>query len=240
MICLTFDTDNMTEEWMAEFLKKFDWPGKATFFCHRYFSCLDRSRHEVGLHPYLQSLPDVEQAVCQLRNEVSPSAIGIRSHSCVTSHVIVEAFHKLGMQYCSNHEFLYQTSLRPFRQPWGLWELPIYYMDNMDFWFSEAWEDLEHEPFRREVMEQAFDSDGLFVFAFHPLHIALNTRRLSDYNQVRENIYEGRQAPFAMTFPGRGTRTFFEELLDMACEQGESFLSGKDVLETIEQRQQVL
>ena len=238
MICLTYDTDHMIEEWMAEFLARHDWPGRATFFCHRRYESLQQSRDEIGLHPYLNSFREIEKVVSRLRQEVDPGMVGVRSHSCATSHVVMETYHKLGFQYCSNHEFLYSTGIQPIRQPWGLWELPVYYMDNMDFWYQQVWPELGHKPFHPDVIRKAFDSDSLFVFAFHPLHVVLNTRSLKDYNSVRERIYAGKESPFDMAFPGRGSLTFFEELIDMANTKGEEFNSCRGALEAVVNRLQ--
>jgi hypothetical protein len=119
----------------------------------------------------------------------------------------------LGYRYVSQAQNLYQIGLRPFRHPWGLWELPIYYMDNMDFWMAKNWPDAKHVPFSRTIVENAVaDDESLFVFDFHPLHIALNTRSHEDYVARKDQVLADSAPPFALRSFGRGVATFFEEL----------------------------
>jgi hypothetical protein len=120
----------------------------------------------------------------------------------------------LGYQYVSQAHTLFQTGLRPFRHPWGVWEVPIYYMDNMDFWMPKNWPELGHEPFASEVIERALGEPGLYVFDFHPIHIALNTRNHDDYTRVKQRIVDEGTSPFDLRFPGRGVSVFFEELCE--------------------------
>jgi hypothetical protein len=70
------------------------------------------------------------------------------------------------------------------------------------------------------VIRVALEEDGLFVFDFHPLHIALNTRNHSDYVTVKERIVNDRVSPFELAFRGRGVRSFFLELCSAMGDHG--------------------
>ena len=152
MICLTFDTDYMSEKDMELFLSTFSFPGKVTFFVHKRFPILESTIHEICPHPFIDDLhnwkKDVEEIVTQLR--FCPN--GVRTHSCVFSHKIAEGLKRLGFKYISQAQNIFQTGLKPFRHPWGIWEIPIYYMDNMDFVISKNWPDIKHIPFSHEVI----------------------------------------------------------------------------------------
>jgi hypothetical protein len=87
-------------------------------------------------------------------------------------------------------------------------------MDNMDFWMTRNWPEIGHVPFSRDVIEKAMhDEDSLFVFDFHPLHIALNTTSVEDYVAKKHAVVSGGISPFDLRATGRGTATFFEDLV---------------------------
>jgi len=212
MICITFDTDHMSNVDMERFLEICPFPGKGTFFAHSFFDCLDKSKHEIGPHPFVNDLSNWREALKLVEAPWSRNFKGIRTHSCVTSNKVCVDLNDLGYLWSSNVEELFSDNLAPYRHPWGIWELPIYYMDNMDFSMVEAWPGLEHEAFQENVITQAVNGDALYIFDFHPLHLALNTRSSADYIRVQSQIFEEKMSPFDLTFEGRGVRIFFNEL----------------------------
>lgn len=222
MICITFDSDWMTEISMSRFLAEFNIPGKATFFLHQRFNCLAKTDNEIAPHPFITDLSDWRQNLGNLRDSIGSPATGIRPHSCVFSHEIGLGLKELGYKYVSQANNIYQDGLAPFRHPWGLWEMPIFYMDNMDFWMRKNWPSLDHTSFSRELIDRAISGDDLYVFDFHPLHIALNTRTSDDYQAVKEQIIKDGKSPFDLAFSGRGARTFFIELCN-AMAQNENY-----------------
>lgn len=212
MICLTFDTDWMTESGMSRFLNEFPFPGQGTFFAHEAFKCLTDSVHEVSPHPFISNLGDWQQDLKSLSDTLGKPVRGVRAHSCVFSHTIGVGLSELGFEYVSQANNLFQDGLHPFRHPWGVWELPIYYMDNMDFWTTRNWPQLNHVPFLSKLIQRAVAGDDLYVFDFHPLHVALNSRTPEDYQSVKNKITRDGISPFDLTYPGRGVRAFFNEL----------------------------
>lgn len=222
MICLTFDTDWMTDAALERFLEEFPIPGRATFFCHRPFDSLAGRGHELCPHPFIDNLADWKSDLGNLRKQINPGSRGVRAHSCVFSHVLGVGLHEMKFDYVSQASFLYQPGLSPFRHPWGVWELPIYYMDNMDFWTRDNWPGFDHQPFAPKWIECALRSPGLYVMDFHPIHIALNTRTPQDYQDVKARIINDSVSPFELTFSGRGTREYFQELCSAMVAAGES------------------
>ena len=57
------------------------------------------------------------------------------------------------------------------------------------------------------------NNEGLYVFDFHPIHIALNTRTYNDYQNVKDKIINNKEDPFNLSFPGKGSRDFFESFV---------------------------
>jgi Polysaccharide deacetylase len=221
MICLTFDTDYMSQEDLKKFMDVYSLPGKVTFFAHEDFPFLTATNHEVGPHPFITDLSTWEATTERIAKDLQYKPRGIRTHSCVFSHMIGIGLGKLGYTYISQDQHLFQAGLKPFRHPWGIWELPIYYMDNMDFYTSKNWSAIGHVPFNRDVITAAVAHEGLYVFDFHPLHILLNTPDHAYYSSVRDRVVGKRVSPFDLRFEGRGVGEFFMELCDAMTENGE-------------------
>lgn len=215
MICLTFDTDYMREDDMNRFLDEYQFPGAGTFFVHENtLGNIDWKLHEVCPHPTFDSSCANFSCLDKFDGKLNQIPLGMRSHSCVTSHMLGIELKKRGFKYASNQSALYQNDITPMRLPWGVWELPIYYMDSMDFTMKEGWPGLRHSPFSADVVINAVEGKGLYVFDFHPLHISLNTSDRQDYAKIKDALLSENKSPFDLAFSGKGTRTFFEFLLD--------------------------
>lgn len=231
MICITFDTDWMEPEWLDRFLQEWAPPGRATIFQHRRFPGLSSQLNELCSHPVIRSLEDWKKDVVRLRDDVAPQSQGVRPHSCVFSHALGVGFHELGFRWISQANNQYQTDLRPLRHPWGLWELPIYYMDNMDFWMPRNWPASGHQAFSSTVIARALENeDSLFVFAFHPLHLTLNTTGPESYAAVKQRILDRQASPFDLRAPGRGTARFYEELCGAMLRRNSASWTCSDAL----------
>lgn len=233
MICLTFDTDWMTDRCLERFLREFPIPGKGTLFLHDTFPSLYETNHELCPHPFIDNLMHWQPTVATLSSQLPRPSKGVRPHSCVFSHAVGVGLHDMGFRYVSQAASLYQTGVEPMRHPWGIWEMPIYYMDNMDFCTAKNWPDIGHKPFSPSVIQTALEEDGLFVFDFHPLHIVLNTRDYADYAAVKEKIVKGGASPFDLAFPGRGVRAFYLELCAAMRDSGHVSFGCWDALEKL-------
>lgn len=210
MICLSFDTDHVDEARMREFLGRVEVFGRATFFCTSRYECLEDLDAELCGHPYLdedRSWLDVLRAT---RSEF-PDALGWRSHSCVYSHLLGVQLAAEGYVYTSTQAELGRESPKPFREPWGLWQVPIYYMDNLDFSVPRFWPAIGHTPFRPELIEAALNGDGVFVFDFHPVHLLLNSPSAEWYLEHREAFARGVRLD-EVRYAGYGANDFYDEL----------------------------
>lgn len=211
VICLSFDSDYISQEDMQRFVQEFPFPGHATFFLHRKYS-VDFQGHERAPHPILAEAGDWMATVNTLVHELGITPVGVRTHSCVSSQTFSAMLAKQRYLYSSIVTLFYETGLKPYKHPWGLWELPMYYMDNSDFCMPMNWPGSEHQPFHRDVIRKAVAEPGLYVFDFHPLHIILNTRTYNDYLEVREAVRSSKTSAFDLAFAGYGTRAFFLDL----------------------------
>lgn len=220
MIVLTFDTDWMTPSAMDQFIAEYPALPISSFFIHAATGAWRAAGHENGPHPTFNALP---QSVVGDGVEVSFLAEGIRSHSCVNSHLLSRSWATQGFSYQSNETHLYSLESRPYRTAWGLLELPVNYMDNQDMWYGRNWNRSNRASFSREWLLKALDSEAPVVFDFHPLHIALNSLDPDNYAEKRAQMARHATGPWEIASCGRGVRSFFEELLteiatrDSAC-----------------------
>ncbi len=233
MISITFDTDHMTPESLSRFLQEYvsKMPGRGTFFAHADLPELLTTDHEICPHPFISDLGKWDEDLIRLESYLPHKPRGTRPHSCVFSHMVGIGLKERGYAYVSQAQNLYSINLAPFRHPWGVWELPIYYMDNMDFWMCKNWPESDHEPFDQDIIEKAIQGDGLFVFDIHPLHVALNTRSHEDYVAAKDLVVAQGQSPFDHAYEGKGTRDFFERLCARMQEAGLRSHTCSEVLE---------
>lgn len=196
---------------MEEFLELVRVPGTATFFCTQEYRCLEGTEHELGPHAFLPPGADWDAELIAKR-KAFPRAIGWRSHSCVFSHMLAEQLAELGYRYVSTHDEPGRKGPLPYRQAWGLWHVPIYYMDNLDFSAPRFWRDAP-TPFSPMVIESALAGDGVYVFGFHPIHLMLNSPDAETYFLLRERWRRG-EAVSDLRFKGYGTYSFYEDLLE--------------------------
>lgn len=228
MISLTFDTDHMNEGRMADFLSDVEIPGAGTVYCTQSYDCLLNQRHELAPHPFLNKGLDWLKELKTKRAQF-PKAVGWRAHSCVFSHTLAEWLAFNGYVYASTHDSFGQTNLRPTAHLWGIWHVPIYYMDNLDFSRGRFWPEFREKPFSRSLIDQAIASDSLSVFDFHPIHLMLNTPNPDWYADVRGRFISGEPVS-KLRFNGYGTRSFYDELVDAMGKSGVRSVSSIDAL----------
>lgn len=234
MIVLTFDTDYMTAEDLRRFADEYAFPGTGTFFLWQPMRGLTLGDHELGLHPFLgENAPWMDTVDAMIRDG-GRDVYSVRPHSCAYSHMLGIHLAKRNVRCISQATSLFTTGLRAQRQPWGLWELPIYYMESMDFTFSYNWPELRHEPFDASVIDKSLTEPGLYVYDFHPLHVAMNTSSFTQYQSVRDDVVSGRVSPFDVNFPGRGSRTFFLELIERMERSGTQSVTCRDATSAAE------
>ena len=201
---------------MAEFVSEVPIPGAGTFFCTQRYASLDPEAHELCAHPVLAPGADWAAALDASRAEF-PDARGFRAHSGVNSHMLAIDLRQRGFEWISAREEAGQREVAPYRDAWGVWHVPIYYMDNMDFSFGDFWPQVEHRPFDRELLETAVHGEGVYVFDFHPIHLMLNSSSAQAYLERRDRFLAGEPIE-ALRFEGYGTRDYYDDLLALMAE----------------------
>jgi hypothetical protein len=218
VICLTFDTDHVDEPGMAQFLSACPLPGNGTIFCTQIYQALVGTHYEVAPHPFL-GVDGGWEIELEARRRQFPRAVSWRSHSCVFSHWLAEWLQRSGYRFASVFDELGVTGLQPNRLSWGIWHLPIYYMDSLDLGRQQYQTDRDGAAFDERLIEQAVSMPGLYVFDFHPFHLLLNTPSVEFYMTAREQFRAGADLP-SLRHAGWGAASFFENLCGRMREAG--------------------
>lgn len=226
MICLTFDTDWMRDEEMEEFLEAYPDLPPSTFFIHHASRDWRPGHHEWGPHPTIDPRDPSHTSAWQVAEAASH---GIRSHSCVSSHRLSVEWANAGFLYQSNETQLFGNGAAPIRTAWGIWELPISYMDNMDMWFAENWPGTGHIAFADHVIATALSCTRTYLFDFHPIHIAFNSPNPGRYAELRRRHADGASA-WRLGSSGVGVRTFFERVLQAIHESRARTACARDIV----------
>ena len=214
---------------MQEFLAEVRIPGSGTFFCTQRYSSLEGTGHEICPHPVLDPQADWDLTLDRARSEF-PAARGVRPHSCVWSHRLGTEIGRRGFTYTSTHDRVGEPT-DPFREAWGIWQVPIFYMDNIDISFPLHWPDSDHAPFDRGLLERAVqDGRETFVFDFHPIHLLLNPASVDDYLRQRGGFRSGAKLA-ELRRDGYGVGSFFQELVELMDGRG---LTSHPIIEAVD------
>jgi hypothetical protein len=138
----------------------------------------------------------------------------VRTHACINSHMLSMEFRRRGFEWLSAREEPGRRGIAPYREPWGLWHVPIYYMDNLDFSFRDFWPDVPTTSFRRELLEVAITEPGIYVFDFHPIHLMLNSTSARPYLSRRDRFIAGEPLD-AIRCEGYGAGDYYRELVGL-------------------------
>lgn len=172
---------------------------------------------EVGLHPYFSpdsshgsTIPEVVKHVMDLPHNLA----AFRNHRFAICNGSRQAMAEAGMlissNVCTDLEIVY-----PFKDRFGLLEVPIFLEDGGYLWREHSLEINQH--LRNVILGQ-----GTKVIIIHPMHYALNTPHFSYMYDIKQSM--GREEWKSMTkstlnkyrWKGRGIRNVLVELLKLS------------------------
>lgn len=215
---LTIDIDWAHDDVIAEVLHILeDRDVSATWYITHDTPLLARLREnprfELGIHPNFNALllgredngsnaTDVVQRLMDL----VPEATSVRSHSLTIGSQILEVFHSAGLTHECNHLVPYQNNI--VLQPWRCWttltRVPHFWEDDIAL--------LDPEP---ASIQSLAERDGLRVFDFHPIHIVLNTDRISRYEEARPYFRDFPALKKCANVGGLGVKDHLLDLLNV-------------------------
>jgi len=193
---LTFDQDWAPDWTVRAVLERLDSASLAgTFFATHQSPVLEELRKseriELGGHPnFLPGSSHGEniESVVQFVKKLVPEAIGVRAHCLIEGTPQLMAYGKAGIQYDASDLRHGAEGLEPWLSWTGVYRIPIFFEDDVQLQLGLP----------AELSALNWTGDGLKVFNFHPILIALNAADLSQYVSLKEKLSsEGRRLPDA-------------------------------------------
>ena len=223
-IYLTFDIDwahDEVIEYVIDYLEEES--VAATFFVTHDTPVLNRIREnpkfELGLHPNFNNLlsgkpKDNERDIYTIIEnllKIVPEAKSVRAHCLTQGTLFYKAFKDFGLLYDCN-TFIPATSNIAIK-PWRFWNgtiiVPFIWSDYIHCMYGWEWN-----------VEEYLRVDGLKVFAFHPIHIALNTADITVYLENKNKFHRLQDVmEFRYHDSKRGTEVFLRNLITRAKEK---------------------
>lgn len=234
VVSLSFDVDWAHEEVLADTIALLDRFGaKATFFATHDSPTLrelDRERYEIAIHPNFNPLLAGQGGTDFLRTidammELYPEAKGLRAHSLTTNGFILRHAAQHGIRYESN--VYIPTQLLPFRDYENLLKISMYWADGREMLVGPEF-DAESVAIDRRIPG---------IFAFHPIHIFLNTEEPGRYTSAKERLND---PGYLLTRRNngavdRGSRDFLVALLERCAREDYATVRMNDLVDLHEQ-----
>jgi hypothetical protein len=165
------------------------------------------SSGDVGLHPNF--LPGsthgatVDEVIATTK-ALWPDAVSFRSHCFYDDTRMLRKMAEQGFRYDSNLFAFLQPMIAPLRTVAGTVRLPVFWEDDVHSGAELPWD--------MAALRAAFDGPGLKIVNVHPLRVALNVPDEGFHESHRRLASAVDVDARAEAHPGKGTRTFLEEL----------------------------
>ena len=223
MIAITFDIDWATDVMIADTLDLLNTAGvRATLFATHATSLFDGIEgHEIGIHPNFLLTKDYRSEFDRLMG-LYPQAKGVRCHSYYQNTQILDLFVERGLRYDSNLLMFHCQGIHAFQNWNGLVRVPVFWEDDINYLVGGTWD---------PQMLSISNPNSLYVFAFHPVHVFLNTERIDRYKVAKPHCNDTKKLQEFVNSEssGVGTRVFFKKLLTLIEEKYSSQTLGEIV-----------
>jgi hypothetical protein len=173
---------------------------------------------EVGLHPYFapdsshgSTISDVTNHVMDLPHNLA----AFRCHRFAVCNSSRQAMADAGMlissNVCTDLEIV-----RPFKDRFGLLEVPIFLEDGGYLW-------RKHQLEITQGLKDAILGRGTKVILIHPMHFALNTPHFNYMYDIKQSVSRAEWKSMTkstldkLRWRGRGIRDLIIEFLEIPC-----------------------
>ena len=151
-----------------------------------------------------------------------PGATTVRSHCFSEDSFSWLALRSAGIVADSQVATCFQAELLPIIHWTGMLRLPVYFADEVFF-------DLQPDLNLGTILDTLF-TPGLKILSFHPTFIGCNTPSRNYHDERKPRIFAPDSQTDALIFNGRGTLTFFRELIGSILDAGYHFESFESVV----------
>ncbi|MFY7787267.1 MAG: hypothetical protein ACOVQA_05275, partial [Thermoflexibacteraceae bacterium] len=211
MIIFTSDIDWASEEVIQDTLQLFEQHEvKCTLFVTHDSKVIrecSRKWFEVAIHPNFNPLlggnnsTSLDQIIDDLM-ELYPEAKGVRSHSMTQSTPILGKFAEKGLLYDANHFLPYQK-IQAFKLWNGMWRIPYNWEDDIHYLYQKSFDEVGME----------IQTNDLYVFDFHPIHVFLNTDCEQTYQTAKPFYHDTSELAKYKNTTKKGARDMLIKLL---------------------------
>lgn len=172
---------------------------------------------EVGLHPFFDSQSSHGSSISQVVQHVMSLPHNIAAYRChrfancnQSKQEMAEAGMLISSNVCTDLEIV-----APFRDRFGLVEVPIFMEDGGYLW-------RRHPLEMNEKLYKSLQNSGIKVIIIHPMHFAINTPNFEYMVKIKQSVnreqwnHMDRTTLQSLRWPGRGIRTLIQEILNDA------------------------
>ena len=224
IVYLTFDIDWAHDDVIAHMLDVIETENvPATIFVTHDTPLLARMRAnpniELGAHPNfiplelgnsdISQFGDYTSHILQFYRTLLPEATTVRSHGLVQSTRLLDLMTDMGFSRESNLLITLQSgmNLRAFYHWTGIMRVPYFWEDDIHCAEIERnyWDGWDVSPF--------LDNTCLKVFDFHPIHLFLNTNKMSLYESARPFFHQPQELDRIANETAPGDRDFLIDLI---------------------------
>jgi len=216
-IFITMDMDWCNDEVLSFTLDIIDeYQFNVTFFVTHETKLLQRMRKndniELGIHPNFNPLlngnfyygENINEVISYYKTIV-PEAVSVRSHSMTQSSPILETFVKHGLKYDCNSFVPHSSNIE--LKPYAHWskeliKVPYFWEDDVHCLYNWEWN-----------ISKFLDAAGLKVFDFHPIHIFLNSEKISRYENAKPLLNNFEELKKNINDKNFGSKNFLIDLL---------------------------
>ena len=189
-------------------------------------------RWELEVHPNFCNGSTHGKAFCEVVRTIekfSGEKIGYRCHRYYSSNDVDEYFSSIGYKYSSNI-CTDLVEMQPFKKRNGTIEIPIFFEDGGYLKYHGV-------PLIDNFINNLNNKNGVYVFNFHPIHLALNS---SDFdfvysfkNSMDSKKYNNMKIEEVLQYrnTGYGMADFFNELIKYAKENNIEFINLREYYE---------
>jgi hypothetical protein len=219
-VIVTIDTDWACEaaiEETLDFLKN-QKVAPTVFITHRSAAveaCLKEI--DVGLHPYFDPTSSHGATIAEVAKHVMDLPHNLPAFRChrfancnLSRQAMVERGMKLSSNVCTDLEVV-----SPFRDRFGLLEVPIFLEDGGYLW-------RKHPLEITQPLKEKIQGTGTKVLLIHPMHFAINTPHFGYMYQIKQSMDREEWKNMTQSrlnqlrWKGRGIRDLIVELLQIA------------------------
>ncbi|QLH04015.1 hypothetical protein C5F49_00760 [Nitrosopumilus oxyclinae] len=187
MFVITLDCDWVPDFILDDVVNLFNEKNvKAVFFITNDSPTVQKLRKnplfEVGIHPNFfpnSSHGNDIDSVLKYLKEIIPEAKSIRTHGLYQSTPLLKKFQEYGIENDVSILLSKTPNLTShYSKFFNLYRFPYFWEDDVEM----------DEEYKWSLDNPLFHKEGLKIFNFHPIHVYLNSRKMNQYNSLKEEV----------------------------------------------------